>query len=646
MSHATGSTGTSANIPNVTPIFEKDTDGNIVMGEAPDWDNMTNEQMRNFLQEMFQLNSLLVDAVNGNNKKPTKKDMGVLIKRQPPPMYGGKTSELRSFQTQLRAYFMDFEDTIDTDQKKVSFAASRLEGTALKWFRPVWDVYLDNPKGPLPEQVKEIFDSFEKFEKELSKAFGDVGEIRMAENKLSEICQKGKCSDYAVKFRDLASRVEWGQPALIKRFYDGLYRSVKEKVYDIDRTKHNLISFIEECVKADNLLYELNMGNRAFSKDQPNQGKRRQEPVAKDNSGTPGKMDIDMMQKRKDFKCYNCGKPNHLARNCKSPKKERIPEPKTAHTMEKETRTLHVMERPTSPKEYEEFYVSDDYLSEDSETVDNTSTSEIPDRRTIPQVDFRRLVGISAETLEPEEESDQGNYGLTYWSHGSDIYKTHEDETPEIKELNKFHQRCVEIDESIEGYTPLKLYDWLNTQQPFNAFQRIIRAVPTNVALIQDQSYYHHPKDHASVNPAHPQHDEICWTNCITHRCMYHIQDKIKHHIFPVRIPFLPVTEVIPWNKHFGWTPTYRYRSLKVVILEPFASSPLECRQNGRTEDCKDYWCERHQFSKIMTWHDERDARHDCGKNDFQECTQARCHRHKDDKLENWHMTKNCDSLL
>ncbi|PTB35223.1 hypothetical protein M441DRAFT_123189, partial [Trichoderma asperellum CBS 433.97] len=80
-----------------------------------------------------------------NKKKEIKKDMGILIKRQPPPIFNGKISELRPFQTQLRAYFIDFKNTINTEDKKVSFAASRLKGTALKWFRPMWDKYLKDP---------------------------------------------------------------------------------------------------------------------------------------------------------------------------------------------------------------------------------------------------------------------------------------------------------------------------------------------------------------------------------------------------------------------------------------------------------------------------------------------------------------------
>jgi hypothetical protein len=102
-------------------------------------------------------------------------------------MYNSKVSKLYAFQTQLKAYFKDFKNTLNTEAKKVSFTALRLKGTALKWFCPMWDVYLNKPNRPLPPAVKEVFNSFKEFEKELVKAFRDIREIRMAENKLLEI---------------------------------------------------------------------------------------------------------------------------------------------------------------------------------------------------------------------------------------------------------------------------------------------------------------------------------------------------------------------------------------------------------------------------------------------------------------------------
>jgi hypothetical protein len=654
MSEPTPSTSTSADpTPETTPIFTQDDHGNITMGEAPDWNNMTKEQVQVFMQNMFNLNKALVQAVNDKPKKPIKKDMGILIKRQPPPMFNGKVSELRAFQTQLKAYFKDFENTLDTENKKVSFAASRLEGTALKWFRPMWDVYLDNPNGPLPEPVRKVFDSFEEFEGELVKAFGDVGELRMAENKLSEIRQKGRCSDYAVKFRDLASRVTWGQSALIKRFYDGLSRNVKEKVYDIDRTNHDLISFMEKCVTADNLLYELNMGNQNSNHERSNQGKKRQEPVAKDNSGTPGPMDIGMMQKgngkKRDFKCYNCGKPNHMARNCKSPKKERIPEPKNNHAMEKDDKSVHMMERLTSSDNEDdyEFYHSESELSDDSKTLDEEPETEIPDRQPVLQIDFRQLSNIESTVSNQEDDDTKWrNYGLPH-KRDEDIWRAHENYTPEMRKLDEFHHGIVESEEPINGNTPIALYKWLHEMQTQGSeTQLILRAVTLDRAWSHNLPYRYHHGDHEHMNPTHPLHYRISWTSCITHICMGHFKEKHDNDVFPVRIPFTPHKNVYHNMKFYNWMPTQRYRSLKVVILEPGHCDYGE----GELWECGSAFCNYHQTAKLMEWQDRSNLRwkYDCeeGQFDYEDCPEPKCERHASMKINNWHHSKNYDSPL
>jgi hypothetical protein len=652
MPEATPSTSTSAApTPEVTPIFTQDDDGNITMGEAPDWDNMNKEQVQAFMQNMFNLNSVLVQKANNKQRGLIQKDMGILIKRQPPPMFNGKVSELRAFQTQLKAYFKDFENTLDTETKKVSFAASRLEGTALKWFRPMWDVYLDNPNGPLPAPVEEVFGSFEKFEGELVKAFGDVGELRMAENKLSEIRQKGRCSDYAVKFRDLASRVTWGQSALIKRFYDGLSRNVKEKVYDIDRTNHDLISFMEKCVTADNLLYELNMGNQNSSYERSNQGKKRQEPVAKDNSGTPGPMDIGMMQKgnnrKKDFKCYNCGKPNHMARNCKSPKKERIPEPKNNHAMEKEDRSVHFMERSRSPENNDdyEFYQSEPELSDDSETLQEEDV-EIPDRQPVSQDDLRQFAQAIEGAIEENEDDKWRNYGR-HDKRYEDVWRKHEDYTPEVRRLNEFHHGIVEAGEPVDYNTPFSLYNWLHEERRRKPeTQHIIRAVTLDKALQQNLNYHAFVGDHEHIDPAHPAHFRINWTDCITHKCMEHFDDKREADAFPARIPLHAMLHLNPPPRFSRWEPTQRYRSLKVVVLEPAKCTYGE----GSLGECKSAFCRYHQLSKAVEWQDNHDKKiaSECDQEqfDFENCPEPKCGRHANMKIEHWHHSKNYDSPL
>lgn len=166
---------------------------------------------------------------------------------------------------------------------------------------------------------------------------------------------------------------------------------------------------MEKYITADNLLYKLNIGNQNSSHKRSNQGKKHQEPITKDNSGTPGPMDISIMQKgnnkKKDFKYYNCGKPNHIARNCKSPKKERIPEPKNTYTMEKEGKNIHFIERSRSPKNNNnyKFYQSKPKLSDNSETLQEEEV-EIPNRQPVSQNNLQQFAQAIEGTIVKDED--------------------------------------------------------------------------------------------------------------------------------------------------------------------------------------------------------------------------------------------------
>jgi hypothetical protein len=48
-------------------------------------------------------------------------------------------------------------------------------------------VYLNNPNGLLPKPIRKVFNSFKEFKGEFVKAFRDVRELKIAENKLFKI---------------------------------------------------------------------------------------------------------------------------------------------------------------------------------------------------------------------------------------------------------------------------------------------------------------------------------------------------------------------------------------------------------------------------------------------------------------------------
>lgn len=96
-------------------------------------------------------------------------------------------------------------------------------------------------------------------------------------------------------------------------------------------------------------------------------------------------MDLDALfkEKKKDFKCYNCGKLNYMARNCKLLKKKysEILVLKITYVMEKEARFIYLLEwlgLLENNDDYE-FYEFMSDLSDDSEILDYDAYSEIPD---------------------------------------------------------------------------------------------------------------------------------------------------------------------------------------------------------------------------------------------------------------------------
>lgn len=643
---------TSSSDPVVTPIPDPvqimDIDGDLTIMNEPDWDKMEGDTLKEHLQDMFKANQQLLELLN--LRKQGKKEDGDIMKLKRPGPYDGKSDKLRAFIAELRYYIRKFPRTLAKEEDKVAFAATCLEGTAKSWFQPFWEDHEGRgPTGEESEDTKQMYGSIKLFEDKLVNMFLDQGEQRALENKISKLKQEGKCSNYVVKFNELATKLNWGNEPLKKLFYDGLAIEVKKKVNEFRKKEITLQDFQAKAIEHDNLLFELRQEEkRHVNKNnfhQANQGKKRDDEIAKDNSGKPGKMDLDMMQKdkRKDFKCYNCGKPNHMARNCKSPKKERseIPAPKTTHAMEKETRSILLFERSGSPENNDdyEFYESTSDLSDDSETLDHEAYSEIPDRQPTRQIDFSHLATLIQDINEDyDEDYEWRNYGCNL-KDDREIIRTYDNFTPEIRRLNEFHHDIVEAANAEVENTPMVLYAFLNaTRKQEQATQHIIRAVTTDQALRQNPNYQRAIGEHDHIDPNHAAHHRISWTDCITHRCMEHFKKKVEFNTFPTRIPMSAIMDPHDWSYCYNWGVTQRYRSLKVVVLEP-----KQCPDETSLYGCTTAHCKVHDLAKILDWQriqDERKSKESCEhfEEDWKDCDVIECPKHAENKIRNWHV--------
>jgi len=167
-----------------------------------------------------------------------------------PAPFKGDRKELPTFLSMCDLNFAGNPSRFRTEQDKIIYAGSRLEGPAFAWLQPKL-TKLRNGEQPIPTELT----SFKAFAKALNTLYGDPDREATAEREIYGLRQTGSVADYASKFEAKSQYLTWNDSGLRAQFYRNLKDEVKDEIARGDKPD-SFADLRTLAIRLDNRLYE------------------------------------------------------------------------------------------------------------------------------------------------------------------------------------------------------------------------------------------------------------------------------------------------------------------------------------------------------------------------------------------------------
>lgn len=258
------------------------------------------------------------------------------LKVQVPDKYFGERNKLKGFLIQVNLYMTFNGNRFASDTERVLWTVSLLAGDALNWIEGFLQDYMEHTdrygstNDNMEDRTMEIFGTWRGFERQIKATFGEVDEVRIAVRALLILRQRGSAAKYTAEFQRYSTKTNWNDDALRDQYYEGLKDLVKDELLRREKPG-SLEEMTDMAVEIDNRFYERSLEKKGVynvkytknpkGRDNYAGGRTsnqwRSDPIELDATQRKELSPKDRQRHMDNKTCFTCGKPGHLARNCK-----------------------------------------------------------------------------------------------------------------------------------------------------------------------------------------------------------------------------------------------------------------------------------------------------------------------------------------
>jgi hypothetical protein len=250
------------------------------------------------------------------------------LKVEKPPTFNGDRTKLRTWLSQLTAYYTAVGET--EDGPKIAYTKSLLREAAAKWMIP----YIE---GITRRTMEQPYGTTEA----LKIQFGDTDAEGTARNQLEQMRQGGNpVTEYWNDYRLVATDANEDEGTMKRQFLKGLKRELQTAWANDSfeaRTVEQLARWAIEKENRLNMVKQIQGGNTTTPRT--NEGPRNPNGTFRTNEAEGDPMDLDATRRRpalnitpEEYKrrmreqlCLKCGKPGHRVAACRSQPNSRKP---------------------------------------------------------------------------------------------------------------------------------------------------------------------------------------------------------------------------------------------------------------------------------------------------------------------------------